>query len=136
VALHIAFAYESSRIFALRDGDRQRRLVGMAPLPSSHLAGVTLRAARPDDAPAVARLASLDSRRLPAGPFLLAEENGVPRAALSLSTGATIADPFAPTDHLLTLLRRHAARRTAPPGWHGNAARVRSRLPRLALRAG
>jgi hypothetical protein len=93
------------------------------PLSPPHLAGVTLRAARPDDAGDLARLAALDSRRLPAGPFLLAEENGVLRAALSLRDGSVIADPFAPTEHLVALLRRHAARRTAPPLWGARGAR-------------
>src|SRR4051794_30965381 len=104
----------------------------MAPLPLPHLAGVVLRAAHPDDALAVDRLARLDSRRPPRGRLLLAEEDGVLRAALSLPGGAVVADPFAPTDHLVALLRRHAAARTAPPA----ALRGRRVLPRLALRAG
>ncbi|HWH93241.1 MAG TPA: hypothetical protein VNT03_05220 [Baekduia sp.] len=109
----------------------------MIPLSPPHLAGVTLRAARPDDAADVSRLAALDSRRVPAGPLLLAEEDGVLRAALSLRTGAVVADPFAPTAHLVALLRRHVARRTAPPGWSVASARhLRSRLPRLAPRTG
>lgn len=103
----------------------------MTSFSPPHLAGVTLRAARPDDHPEVARLAALDSRSVPSGPLLLAEEDGVLRAALSPATGDAIADPFAPTEHLLALLRRHAQRREAPPGWQGAA-----RLPRLALRAG
>jgi hypothetical protein len=102
----------------------------MTTFSPPHLAGVTLRAARPDDAPDVARLAALDSRRVPAGPLLLAEENGVLRAAFALRDGAVVADPFAPTEHLVSLLRRHASRRTAPPGW---SARLQPRLPRLAL---
>src|SRR3954452_24409735 len=103
----------------------------MTPLPFPHLAGVTLRAARPDDADALRRLAALDSRRLPSGRLLLAEEDGVLRAALSLQTGAVIADPFSRTEHLVALLRRLASRRTAPPGWSFNP---RSHLPRLATR--
>jgi hypothetical protein len=95
---------------------------------------VTLRAGRPDDAPAVARLAALDSRHVPEAPLLLAEQDGVLRAALSLSTGAIVADPFAPSAHLVALLRRHANRRTAPSGYA--AAGLRSRLPGLALLAG
>jgi len=105
----------------------------MTSFSPPHLAGVTLRAARPDDAPDVARLAALDSRRVPSGPLLLAEENGILRAALSTTSGATVADPFAPTEHLIALLRRHASRRDAPPRW---STPGRSRLPRLALRAG
>jgi hypothetical protein len=106
----------------------------MTSFSPPHLAGVTLRAGRPDDAPDVARLAALDSRRVPAGPLLLAEENGVLRAALATRSGDAVADPFAPTEHLLALLRRHARRRDAPPGW--DAGTRGARLPRLALRAG
>jgi hypothetical protein len=87
----------------------------MAPLPSPHLAGVLLRPARPDDAEAVTRLAALDSRRTPPGPVLLAEEDGVLRAALCLTTGTALADPFWPSERLVALLRRAAARRSAPP---------------------
>jgi hypothetical protein len=87
----------------------------MTSLPSPHRAGVALRPARTDDLAGLHRLAALDSRRPLAGPVLVAEEDGVLRAALALETGAVIADPFAPTDHLLALLRRHGARRTAPP---------------------
>jgi hypothetical protein len=108
----------------------------MTQLAPPHLAGVTLRAGRPDDAADLARLAARASRAVPPGPLLLAEEDGVLRAVLSLATGASVADPFAPSAHLVTLLRRHATRRTAPPAWSpGSAERVRSRLPRLALRA-
>jgi hypothetical protein len=116
----------------LRDGCVERIIVAMAPLPSPHLAGVVLRAARPDDARDVERLARLDSRRPLGGPVLVAEEDGVLRAALSLADGTVAADPFAPTDHLVALLRREGARRMAPPA----ASRGRRLLPRLALRAG
>src|SRR3954469_12052302 len=102
----------------------------MTSLSPPHLSGVTLRAPHPDDAPNVARLAALDSARVPAGPLLLAEENGVLRAALSTTSGRCVADPFAPTEHLVALLRRHATRRPAPPGW---AARLQPRIHRLAL---
>lgn len=102
----------------------------MTSFSPPHLAGVTLRAARPDDAPDVARIAALDSRHVPAGPLLLAEENGVLRAALATTTGAVVADPFAPTEHLVALLRRQATRRAAPPGW---SARLQPRIDRLAL---
>jgi hypothetical protein len=86
-----------------------------SPLPSPLPAGIVLRAGRPDDLAALQRLARLDSRRPISGPVLVAEEDGALRAALALASGAVVADPFAPTDHLVALLRRHAARRTAPP---------------------
>src|SRR4051794_15763807 len=104
------------------------------PLSPPHLAGVTLRAARPDDTADVARLAALDSRRALDGPLLLAEEDGVLRAALSLRTGAVLAAPSAPTPPPAALLPRPATRRTAPPAWSRGASRLG--LPGLAARAG
>src|SRR4051812_31551708 len=111
---------------------READIARMAPLSSPVLAGVVLRAATADDAAGLARVARLDSRRPLTGDVLVAEEDGVLRAALSLRTGAVAADPFVPTDHLVALLRRHAQRRTAPVA----ALRGRRSLPRLALRAG
>lgn len=97
----------------------------MTPLP---LPNITLRPALPADDEAIHTLATLDSSTRPSGPLLLAFESGTLRAALSLTDGTSIADPFAPTTHLLTLLHRAASRRTAPPRW--------SSRPRLALRTG
>jgi hypothetical protein len=71
---------------------------------------VTIRPAYADDQAALARLAALDSAAgAPAGPVLLAEVDEQLRAALSLTDQSVIADPFFPTQHLLTLLRAHAA---------------------------
>jgi hypothetical protein len=102
-------------------------VLSMTSLVAPHLAGVVLRAAGPGDAAALERLAWLDSRRPLVGPVLVAEEDGVLRAALSVETGAVVADPFAVTAHLVALLRRHAALRTAPPA----ARRGRRVLRRL-----
>src|SRR4051812_36287540 len=71
--------------------------------------GVTIRPAFPDDAPALARLAALDSQRLPVGPLLLAEIDGEPWAAIALQSARVIADPFRPTAALVDLLRGRAA---------------------------
>jgi hypothetical protein len=75
--------------------------------------GVTIRPAFPDDAPALARLAALDSARVPAGPLLLAEIDGEPWAAIALQGGRAIADPFRPTAALVDLLRRRRAQLAA-----------------------
>jgi hypothetical protein len=69
---------------------------------------VTLRLANGSDASALARLAQLDSRRLPPGPHLIAIRNGRVDAALSLSTREVIADPFQRTAGLCDLLRCRA----------------------------
>jgi hypothetical protein len=102
------------------------------PPVSFGLDGVLLRTARADDDMDLIRLAALDSARPLAGPVFLAEQNSAIVAALCLSTGRAVADPFVPSLHLVDLLRRHAAGRHA----YGAALRSRRRPPRLVLRAG
>lgn len=91
---------------ALWDRDRHREL------DTHRLAAwqspVTVRLAAPADVGALERLAGLDSRPLPSGPHLVAERDGQIDAALSLSTGELIADPFHRTAELRELLRCHA----------------------------
>lgn len=70
---------------------------------------ITIRRATEDDARSLDRLARLDSRRLPAGPHLLALADDVPVAAISLSSGQTVANPFAATAAVLVLLQERAA---------------------------
>jgi hypothetical protein len=93
---------------------------------------VTIRPAYPDDEAAIVRLAALDSAAVPAWPFLLAEVEGELRAALSLSSGRAIADPFERTVRIVAMLRTYAG--AAPRD--GRTTRTRSRdhrLGRLAL---
>lgn len=71
---------------------------------------ISIRVATPDDDLALMRLAALDSTDVPPSPLLLAECDGVLQAALSLGDGSSIADPFAPTTELISLLRVRAAR--------------------------
>jgi hypothetical protein len=104
--------------------------MSIPPAPP-RLDGVLLRTARADDDADLVRLAALDEARPLAGPALVAEQNGALVAALCLSTGRAVADPFVPSLHLVELLRRHADRRHAP----GPAVRGRRLLPSLALRA-
>jgi len=70
---------------------------------------VTIRRAYPDDAAAIARLAALDSRRIPAGDMLVAEVAGELRAAVTTDGAAAVADPFHATAGLVRLLRIRAA---------------------------
>jgi hypothetical protein len=79
-----------------------------------------------DDALAVSRLATLDSASSdPSAPLLLAEVDGVLRAALSLRDDAAIADPFFPSAALVELLRTHA--RTMTTARRAGARRGRHR---------
>ena len=66
---------------------------------------LTIRFATDEDEGAVHRLAALDSARVPRGLLALAEERGELRAALSLTDGSAIADPFHRTAHLVAALR-------------------------------
>jgi hypothetical protein len=90
---------------------------------------LTIRVARPQDTPALRRLAQLDSTRLPRGHVLLAEAGGVPVAAISVYTGAVTADPFHHTAAAVHLLRR---RRYQLLRQGGDAAPARHVLRRLA----
>ena len=75
----------------------------------SHRDTILIRSSNEHDAPALARLAGLDSAPVPAGRTLVAEVDGRMLAALPLDGGRAIADPFARTAHLLELLGAHAA---------------------------
>jgi hypothetical protein len=79
---------------------------------------VTIRWALPADLPALERVAGLDSKRLPAGPLLVATVDGQIWAALATLEGSAIADPFVPTSDLVGLLRARARqlRDNQPPG--------------------
>jgi hypothetical protein len=89
----------------------------MAQMHDQIGATIEIRRARPGDQQALTRLAQRDTARVPPAPLLLAYEDAELRAAISLATGAVIADPFAPTARLVALLRTHAApaRRRARP---------------------
>ena len=69
---------------------------------------LSLLAAEPVDAPAVARLAALDETEPLAGPVLLAVADGRPVAALSVTDGRVAADPFTHTADAVAMLRLRA----------------------------
>ncbi len=73
---------------------------------------LTIRRATAADASAVRRLAALDSAFPPTGDVLLAEMGDELWAALSVDTGAAVADPFHPSRDLVDLLRFRADRLT------------------------
>ena len=64
-----------------------------------------IRKATETDEPDLRRLAELDSQRPLWGPALVAEIGGEPAAAISLSDGRMIADPFQPTAVARQMLR-------------------------------
>ena len=70
---------------------------------------VVIRHAIADDVDALRYLAALDSARALMGDVLVAESNGIVRAAYSIDERRAIADPFVPTADLVALLSVHAA---------------------------
>jgi hypothetical protein len=77
-------------------------------------ASLTLRHATSADEAALGRLAALDSSRVPSGELLVAELDGELVAALSVDTGAAIADPFRHTAAIVDSLRAQSRRHDRP----------------------
>ena len=88
------------------------------------------------DGAALRRLAQRDTAPVPSGLVLGATVDGQLTAALSLTTGAEVADPFAPSSEIRALLVDRAAQ-LSDEGRHprGPIARLRRRRARAALPA-
>jgi hypothetical protein len=89
-------------------------------------ASLVLRPATSADTVALERLAALDSARPLDGDVMLAHVDGGVRAAYSVDSGRSVADPFYPSLELLPLLRAAAGERP-------RRSRVRRRATRFAL---
>ena len=114
--LHIALA--RAKADDLRRAADAHRLTHRRAQPGRPVAterSVTLRFASPADQRPLARLAELDSSTPPTQPVLLAEVDGQLRAALALTDGTLVADPFHPTADLIDLLRARARQLDATP---------------------
>ncbi|HEX4364304.1 MAG TPA: hypothetical protein VHZ75_07105 [Solirubrobacteraceae bacterium] len=77
-------------------------------MSATYAGAIVIRHASDADICLLADLAILDSREPLRGPALIAEVDGVVRAALDLADDRVVADPFAPTAELVELLRVHA----------------------------
>jgi hypothetical protein len=93
--------------------------------PSTHTDAIVIRHASDADARTLIDLAQLDDRAPLTGPALIAEVDGVARAALDLHDGSVAADPFARTAQLVELLQVHAR------GTHAVNDSLRGRLASL-----
>lgn len=96
---------------------------------------VTIRWAAPADAPKLAILAELDEAGVPESPVLVAFVGDDLWVALSLSTGAAIADPFRPTADIARLVRERG-RQLAVLDRAGAGVRTRRGPPWRAGRPG
>ncbi|MEA2439647.1 MAG: hypothetical protein QOH76_1071 [Thermoleophilaceae bacterium] len=81
----------------------------MTNIMSTTSEAVLMRRATAGDTARIRTLALLDDKRVPAGPFLVAEVGGRIVAARSLSTGTVVADPFRLTSDIVAMLRLRAA---------------------------
>ena len=68
---------------------------------------VVLRPASPEDAPSLHRLAVLDSSVAPRGEVVMAFRGAEPVAAVSVTDGHVVANPFARTADVVGMLRAH-----------------------------
>jgi hypothetical protein len=124
----------------LRDYASARRLAGhrrhsLTARPAARpLDELSIRRLSDADAEAVERVAERDSASRPAGELLGAEANGRLIAAISVTTGEIVADPFTRTDAARSLLQLRAAQLSEPQardhtrrhrGLRGLAARPR-----------
>jgi hypothetical protein len=119
-------AAQRETLHSARGAHRRRAPRRTSPVSVGRELAVTIRYAFPDDAQALARLASLDSAPTPAQPVLVGELDGELRAALSLADGAVVADPFVATAGLVELLRARADQLRA--GVSGRTGVRRARL--------
>ena len=94
---------------------------------------LTIRTATARDAAALARLAALDSRPSLTGHVLVAEQSGVPVAALALSSGAVATDPLSFTAGAVAALRSRRYQFLRQGGDVGPVASLLRRLPRPAV---
>jgi hypothetical protein len=115
----------------LRNAQRRRRVrfgrkgrAARRVAADAAIADVTVRRLghRPADRAALEYLADLDSREPLDGEVLGAELDGALVAAISLSSGDVIADPFVRTDHIHSLLALRARQ------LRGHGARLRRSL--------
>ena len=134
--LHIALARaKADDLRRAADADPLTHRRTQPPQPVAAERSVTLRFASPADQKRLARLAELDSSTPPTQPVLLAEVDGQLRAALALTDGTAVADPFHPTADLIDLLRARARHLDATPRIkRSHGLRSWSRLRALAWR--
>jgi hypothetical protein len=87
-----------------------RHMTWLGPTKSidADAGSLTIRLARPDDAPALEALAELDSQRAPRGAVLVADVDGALWAAVSLDDHHAVADPFRLSGELVFLLHERA----------------------------
>jgi hypothetical protein len=98
------FLLPSTKTTQIEIGGFERPAIEPAELPE-----LRVRRATAADADGIRTLAHLDDRRMPEGPYLVAEIGGEMLAAMSMPTGTVVADPFRRTADAADVLRLRAA---------------------------
>ena len=124
---YVAAAQTADRHVAARTARTARRARRASAADALRL---VLRRAAAEDAPALARLARLDSAPRPRGEMLVAEVEDQIVAAVPLDGGPAIADPFRPTVDIVEILRARAEL-LAPRAPQRRIPRVR--MPRVRV---
>jgi hypothetical protein len=99
---------------------------------SNNQAQIMIRPATGADVEALAKLAELDSGRIPERPLLTAHIDGELQAAVSIGDGAAIANPFRPTAELVSMMRIEAGVSPRPANGLRAYRRLWPRPPRPA----
>jgi hypothetical protein len=108
---------------------------------TSHLAGyrhappLTIRWAGPDDAEGLDVLAELDEAPIPPAPLMLGFVDDELWAAVSVSSGAAICDPFKPSAEVARLVAERGRDLTVPGRSGLGLAQPDRRPARVSLRA-
>jgi hypothetical protein len=95
-------------MFGLMSNIRRSTRSGRSYKPASY-DSVSFRVAGDEDAAAIRRVAALDGKRVPMGEVLVAEVDSEIIAALSVSDGSRVADPFRWTSDVVVLMEMRAA---------------------------
>ena len=93
---------------------------------TTSMESMLMRRATAADSARIWELARLDNKRLPEGPFLVAELDGSVEAAVSLSSGTVVADPFRLTADAVAMLKLRASQLTGGELAERRAGRARS----------
>jgi hypothetical protein len=103
-------------------------------LRDPYWAAVVIRPTVAADATALRRLAELDSAPVPDGDTVVAEQGGSLIAAVAISDGASISNPFRPTADIVALVQLRAAQLRRQQARDRRTARPRERryAPRSA----
>jgi hypothetical protein len=109
---NITAAVERERTADMTRESRRSRLARQArrvASPRRTPEPISIRRAAAADGPAIAQIAELESKPVPTGRPLVAITGGRVAAVVDPESGAVLADPFLPTEHVVRAVRAYIA---------------------------